>query len=380
MITRRHWVLLLGLLGGSATPTVLAVPPIQVEHDQLLALLKGRHFEKLEQTLNTALRDYESDSLHAHGISQGFAAFYRPNEALQAMLDDWVQRMPQSANARLARSMYMRSLGWKKRGTQHWRQIPAASRADMDPLFLQAVRDARAALGINPKLMPGYFILIDIAKVYGERKTVHGLFQDAMRIDSSYYDVRDAYLTALEPKWGGSEAAMAAFIEDTRRYYQRNPALKKLEIKLLQMQGEGHFRAKRYSQAVTELSKAIDIDPNTHAARQYRGLAYQMLGRYDQASSDYRYSAERGVANAKYQLGWLYLYGLGVPRDHQLSARWLSEAATEVAAAQSAYAALLWEGGAVPQDKVRAKTLWRAAAARGNDYAKKSLARTLGKH
>ena len=356
--------------------TVYAAVPKQVEDEPLLVLLKQRQFEKLDQALNTAQHDYLGDPLRAKDLSQGFATFSRPDETLRATFDDWVQRMPLSANARLARGMYLRSLGWKIRGTHYWREIPSGNRTAMNLLFLQAVRDAHAALEISPKLMPGYLILIDIANLYGERKTMHGMFQDAMRIDPLSYDVRDAFLTALEPKWGGSQAAMTAFIEDIRPFYKRNPALRQLEARVLQARGIEQFNAKRYQEALGELSMAIDIDPNAHVAREYRGLVYQMFEHYDQARADYQYSAERGAANAKYRLGWLYLYGLGVVRDHRLGARWLEEAvAADVTAAKSAYAALLWEGGAVPQNKVRAKKLWHEAAVQGDDYAKKSLAR-----
>jgi TPR repeat protein len=65
-----------------------------------------------------------------------------------------------------------------------------------------------------------------------------------------------------------------------------------------------------------------------------------------------------------------------VPRDHREAARWLGEAAEEgIAGAQSALAALYWEGSGVPQDKPRAEKLWRAAAAKGDTYAKESLAK-----
>lgn len=378
MIARISLVAFLYLYGvGTA---VYAAVPKPVEEETLLGLLQQHQYEKLEQLLSAAQRDYEADELHSQGLSQGFAAFGHPDATLRSALDDWVERMPRSAYARLARSMYFRSLGWKMRGTLYWRKIPPTSHAQMNWLFLQAVRDAHAALVISPKLMPGYLVLIDIATVYGERKTLHGLFQDAMRIDPLYYDVRAAYLTALEPKWGGSQVAMTAYLADIRPFYKRSPALRQLEVRVWQARGITRFNAKHYREAIDELTKAVDIEPNAYDAREFRGLAYQMLERYDQARADYEYSADRDSERAKYRLGWLYLYGLGVPRDYSLAARWLGEAAdADIAPAKSAYAALLWVGDGVSQDKVRAKTLWLEAAAQGDVYAKKCLARVNSK-
>jgi TPR repeat protein len=202
------------------------------------------------------------------------------------------------------------------------------------------------------------------------------VYREARRIDLGYYDVAHAYLIALSPKWGGSEAEIEQCLADLRRDYGRYPALKMIEAYPAYERGYRHFEAKRYDPAIAELTRALEIDPDLHAAREYRGLAYQNLGRHDQARDDYRRAAEGGAMYAKYQLGWLYLYGRGVPRDHRQAARWLGEASDAgVAGAQSALAALYWEGSGVGQDRERATRLWRNAAAQGDAYARESLAR-----
>jgi tetratricopeptide (TPR) repeat protein len=309
-------------------------------------------------------------------VARLYAGFYRPNESLRPVHDAWLAAYPRSPQALLARAMYLRALGWKARGTKYWDDTPLEARAAMDPPFLQAVRDTRAALAIDARLMPGYFMLIDIAMVYGQRAVLDDVYREARRIDPGYYDVHDAYLIALSPKWGGSEAEIEQVLADLRRHYPRYPALRKLEAQPALARGYRQFQAKQYDPAIAELTRALEANPDLHAAREYRGLAYQNLGRHDEARDDYRRAADGGAAYAKYQLGWLYLYGRGVPRDHRQAARWLGEAAEAgVAEARAALGALYWEGSGVAQDRERAAQLWRTAAAQGDAYARESLAR-----
>jgi tetratricopeptide (TPR) repeat protein len=52
-------------------------------------------------------------------------------------------------------------------------------------------------------------------------------------------------------------------------------------------QGYYYLRKNRNEKAVSEFSKAININPEYAAAYHYRGLAYQSMGQYDQAIADF---------------------------------------------------------------------------------------------
>ena len=77
-------------------------------------------------------------------------------------------------------------------------------------------------------------------------------------------------------------------------------------------------------------------------------------------------------AMAQYQLGGLYMEGLGVPRNLTTAAHWYRRAVDHgVVAAQITVGALYADGRGVPQDYVLAHMWFNLAAARGNEDARR---------
>jgi uncharacterized protein len=66
------------------------------------------------------------------------------------------------------------------------------------------------------------------------------------------------------------------------------------------------------------------------------GLAAYKRNDYAEAVKWFRLAAEQGVAQAQYNLGIIYLNGLGVPQDYAETAQWFRQAA-EQGLAQAQY-------------------------------------------
>jgi hypothetical protein len=62
---------------------------------------------------------------------------------------------------------------------------------------------------------------------------------------------------------------------------------------------------------------------------------------YKEAVKWYRLSAEQGVAQAQYKLGWMYSNGLGVPQDYKEAVKWYRLSA-EQGVAQAQYNLGVW--------------------------------------
>ena len=62
---------------------------------------------------------------------------------------------------------------------------------------------------------------------------------------------------------------------------------------------------------------------------------------YKEAVKWYRLSAEQGVAQAQYKLGWMYSNGLGVPQDYKEAVKWYRLSA-EQGDAQAQYNLGVW--------------------------------------
>jgi len=94
---------------------------------------------------------------------------------------------------------------------------------------------------------------------------------------------------------------------------------------------------------------------------------------YVRAASLLSVEAERGSPVAQTYLGYLYQYGLGVPRDYVLAATWLHQAAEQGEPTGQFLLGLLFDKGfGVPQDWVEAEVWLNLAAAhaapRQQDY------------
>ena len=87
----------------------------------------------------------------------------------------------------------------------------------------------------------------------------------------------------------------------------------------------------------------------------------------------------RGDAGAQFDIGLLYAYGLGVPRDDALAVQWFRKAADQgLAVAQNSLGAMYDQGLGVPRDYALAVQWFRQAAVRGDADAQYYLGNMYG--
>jgi TPR repeat protein len=90
---------------------------------------------------------------------------------------------------------------------------------------------------------------------------------------------------------------------------------------------------------------------------------------YTLAANLFTQAARNGNARAQFELGRMYLKGLGVERDCAMTAAWIGKAANQnLAIAQTLFATLYLKGLCVLQDNATAKS-WYAKAANLGDAA-----------
>jgi TPR repeat protein len=97
---------------------------------------------------------------------------------------------------------------------------------------------------------------------------------------------------------------------------------------------------------------------------------------YVRAASFLVVEAERGSPVAQTYLGYMYQYGLGVPRDYVIAASWLHQAAEQGEPTGQFLLGLLFDKGyGVPQDWVEAEVWLNLAAARAEARQQEYFAR-----
>ena len=107
--------------------------------------------------------------------------------------------------------------------------------------------------------------------------------------------------------------------------------------------------------------------------------AYQR-GDYATALRLFRPLAEKGDAEARYALGFMYEQGQGVPLDHREAAKWFRESAAKgYAYAQSRLGVMYAEGQGLPQDYQEAVKWFQLAAEQGFGEARYNLGLAFAK-
>ena len=96
-------------------------------------------------------------------------------------------------------------------------------------------------------------------------------------------------------------------------------------------------------------------------------------GDYETALRELRPLAEQGLAEAQFNLGFMYGNGKGVPQDYADALKWYRLAAEQgLASAQTNLGLMYSKGRGVPQDYVQAHMWYNLAAAQGNETGTKN--------
>jgi TPR repeat protein len=104
-----------------------------------------------------------------------------------------------------------------------------------------------------------------------------------------------------------------------------------------------------------------------HAQTFDQSMAAYSKGDYATAINGFRQLAAQGDANAQFNLGYIYFYGEGTPKDQQQALFWIGKAAEKgVARAQRHLGFMYSSGKGVPKDDQQAAFWYRKAADQNN--------------
>ena len=101
-----------------------------------------------------------------------------------------------------------------------------------------------------------------------------------------------------------------------------------------------------------------------------KGVAAYDSGDFATALREWRPLAEKGDADAQFNLGVMYSKGQGVPQDYKTAVKWYTLAAEQgVASAQTNLGHIYDKGQGVPQDYKTALKWFTLAAEQGHTHA-----------
>jgi TPR repeat protein len=399
------------IVGRAATPkTQVAAEPIRLNPEEMIAFLRAGNFSELDARMSMKQAAYEAASDGEWDLLQALAIFERTEPDLEAAFNAWVAAQPRSYIARAARGAYFYKRAWAFRGTRHVRDTPSESLAAMRELFKRAEGDLLASRNLSPRPQASDRYLIGIAMAVGDRAARRRIYLEALRGDPENYGARRAFLSTLRPEWGGSLVAMHAFVEETAAAAQtqkQRAVASYLEASLLGYLGLHHHRLnahqralvlydaalakaedstvlaqraqlliqlKRADEGLRDAEHAIELEPTSAAAVEYRGVLREQRKQMPQALDDYRRAAGYGSTYAMQRLGIIYMTGGDVAKNYREAAKWLElGAGFGEDRAQNYLGWMYAEGVGVPRDGGRALELWYGSAAQGNEEARRYL-------
>jgi tetratricopeptide (TPR) repeat protein len=195
---------------------------------EIVKLLRSADFAMLDRVLNEYERDAEADFHREDWVGSAVEAFAVADPSFQSLLDHWVQQMPTSAVARLARGAYWDAFAWEARGGKFASETSGAQFEAMKDYDSRALDDVRQAIQLNPRLAEAYRYLINIHNSNSQRDDCKRAFEEGVKVRPHSFRVRAAYMNALLPRWGGSYAAMEVLAAESEQLAAINPRLKVL--------------------------------------------------------------------------------------------------------------------------------------------------------
>ena len=278
-----QWVFPLTLFAATEFPDKL----------EFLQMLKGAKFEQLDHQVSTYQRAYEAESVHEREklVRFSLSSFRSTDPTLEPLLNQWIEQMPSSYVARLARGRYYLHLGSSSRGVASARETSRARMTRMQGYFTKSVQDYRSALSLNSKLSVAYAALIQMAMVFGDRKRIDDFAQQAFKIDPYSFEVGSSVVFSLQPKWGGSLVAMKVFVRKMEKHVSKNPALAALRGYFFFTEADMRAIYGKRNEAIPFYNRAVQS--GAHWRLIYaRGRNYYYLGAYSKALTDFDHALE----------------------------------------------------------------------------------------
>ena len=147
-------------------------------------------------------------------------------------LNEWVAQDKDSAAPYLLRAQYYYNTGWSIRGNGF---VSGVQRDHMDEFVAnmeKAAADVSQAMRLDATDPYSAFLWLSILGTDGNTPAMEAAFQQAIRRFPDYYPLYRKRLSTLQPKWGGSPAAMYAFVD---AYAEKAGAYSPLKMLYLQL-------------------------------------------------------------------------------------------------------------------------------------------------
>jgi len=388
------------------SPKLVAVDPVQ---RQIIDLLDKRDYAALEGLLGGHQWAFEADSGSSRQLENAFGAFRKVPRSGESALNEWVGKYPASYAALVARGSYYHAQGLDARGTAFLKDTPDENVEAMRVYLSKARRDLERSLKLTQKPYLSRLLLMSLTRTAGSRRGAKAQYGEAVKLAPQSVELRLAYMSSLEPRWGGSLAEMEAFAAESRTQLKDPDAAARVTARIPAYRAHERQREKDFTQALQLYDESIALYADARALCE-RSYVLSQLKRDAEAFADVKlalskvrdihYCLERAVSVAARSnaaddaIDVLNLVIEVDPRSHhaynqrgwkhQQQGRqelafqdYLASAKLGDAWGQLQAGKFYWAGRGTREDREEGLTWLRKSAEQGNADAKVSLQQAL---
>jgi len=381
----------------------------QGQGQELLEMLKNRNLDALDHRLNEIQLAYEADTEKEFSMNDAFSEFAVPDPELENVFEEWVSSNPSSYVANTAAGMYYLEMAGAWRGNKFIAETPQWKLDRMSQYVEKAGQKLKGSLALTQKPTFSYTLLIRAARLNGTVKESTKWLNEAIKRDPYCVLPRNAYMAQLEPRWGGSYAAMQEFADKTGK--EQHPKLKKAAAKFqawvqwyrgIELTWENDYvgslkyfnaalaraedakflvdRATLYKEvgqtdlAMADVNKALELAPHNDQAIFLKSTMLLDRQQVENGMKGLLWLARMNDHDAMTQLGYIYMEGAhGIPVNLAESVIWLKKVAYFGDGYAFQLGGMYAHGKGVPVDMKAAADYFKTAASLGNELAMNDL-------
>jgi tetratricopeptide (TPR) repeat protein len=264
-------------------------PKETIDLSQIVGLrdmLQNQEFEQLNAVLEEYQNAFKEDQTNEYKVYDAYRTFYLTDPLYEDFFIKWINRYPDKYQPHLAMAQYYCAKGWESRGYKFSKETSKEQFEGMRFHFSKAEENLKTALQINPDLLVGYDILINIYNATGNNAGEDEAIKNAIALFPHSFLVRCAGAWAKQPRWGGSYKDIEEIAKEAERYSNINPELTALYGLIYYDLSRINRRNKRYKKAIDLLTKALTFGDNWSIYYQRANIYHFDLKEYDRALED----------------------------------------------------------------------------------------------
>jgi len=249
-------------------------------------LLKNKKYDTLEKELHNLQEQYHKDPKNEIYIIYALSSFKNENLKIEDDIKKWIEAKHESPFPYIALGKYYHALAWKARGNKFANETSKEQFENLARIEEDAKSEYKIALNKDNKSLVAYQGLINsVGSV--DSSLLEPIYKEAIKANPNSFYIRRSYLEFNLLRWGGSYKKIAQIVQESRKFYSKNPKLDTLEGFVDYAKADQAYHSLKFEKALEYVQNAIKKGGEYFDYIRLRGNINMYLKNYDQSLKDF---------------------------------------------------------------------------------------------